>query len=157
MVMIDAQTVKGGRAAPTFHEAGGRGGRTVGAKRTVLVEILGLPIAAYVESAKPHDVSVGRRFVHEALPALSTVRDVLADRGSRGLAKAAGKHGAQVQIKAPAPGQVGFKPIAPLYKVEHAFAQLGRWQRLSRCFEGSRESAQAWFEIASFGYLLRRL
>src|SRR3989304_1502111 len=27
MVMIDAQTVKGGRYGPTFHNAGGRGGR----------------------------------------------------------------------------------------------------------------------------------
>jgi len=30
MVMIDAQTVKGGRYGPTYHEAGGRGGRTIG-------------------------------------------------------------------------------------------------------------------------------
>ena len=34
MVMIDAQTVKGGRYGPTCHEAGGRGGRTIGTKRT---------------------------------------------------------------------------------------------------------------------------
>src|SRR5450759_1383859 len=40
MVMVDAQTVKGGRYGPTFHEAGGRGGRTIGTKRTLLVEIL---------------------------------------------------------------------------------------------------------------------
>jgi transposase len=30
MVMIDAQTVRSGRFGPTFHNAGGRGGRTVG-------------------------------------------------------------------------------------------------------------------------------
>ena len=36
MVMIDAQTVRGGRAGPTFHNAGGRGGRTIGAKRSLL-------------------------------------------------------------------------------------------------------------------------
>jgi len=29
MVMVDAQTVKGGRYGPTFHQAGGRGGRTL--------------------------------------------------------------------------------------------------------------------------------
>ena len=45
MVMVDGQTVKGGRAGPTFHEAGGRGGYTRGAKRTILIEILGLPQA----------------------------------------------------------------------------------------------------------------
>jgi hypothetical protein len=37
MVMIDAQTVRGGRAGPTFHNAGGRGGRTIGAKRSILI------------------------------------------------------------------------------------------------------------------------
>jgi hypothetical protein len=42
--MIDAQTVKGGRAGETFHNAGGRAGRTVGAKRSILIEILGLPL-----------------------------------------------------------------------------------------------------------------
>src|SRR6266487_2026519 len=36
MIMIDAQTVKGGRYGPTFHNAGGRGGRTIGKKRTIL-------------------------------------------------------------------------------------------------------------------------
>jgi hypothetical protein len=63
---------------------------------------------------------------------------------------------ARVQIKAPAPGQSGFKPIAPLYKVEHAFAQLGRWRRLSRCFEQTQMSAEAWLRVAAFGYLLGR-
>ena len=60
MVMVDAQTVKGGRYGPTFHEAGGRGGRTIGTKRTLLVEILGLPVAASACSARPHDVVAAR-------------------------------------------------------------------------------------------------
>jgi hypothetical protein len=45
MVMGDPQTVKGGRYGPTFHEAGRSCGRTIGTKRTLLVEILGLPFA----------------------------------------------------------------------------------------------------------------
>jgi transposase len=157
MVMIDAQTVKGGRYGPTYHEAGGRGGRTIGAKRTVLVEILGLPVAAHVESARPHDVQAGRELIQLALPSQPRVSDVLGDRGYRGLANAAAKHGVRLVIKAPPAGQVGFRPIAPLYKVEHAFAQLGRWRRLSRCFEGTAASARAWLEVACLGYLFGRL
>lgn len=45
----------------------------------------------------------------------------------------------------------------PLDKVEHAFARLGRWRRLSRCYEGSAESARAWLEVAAVGYLFARL
>src|SRR5450830_1035612 len=67
MVMIDAQTVRGGRAGPTFHEAGGRGGHTNGAKRTILVEYLGLPVATRVDSAKPHDVLSARRLLGQQL------------------------------------------------------------------------------------------
>ena len=51
MVMIDGQTVRGGRAGPTFHSAGGRGGRTIGAKRSIVIEILGLPVAVRVAKA----------------------------------------------------------------------------------------------------------
>ena len=45
-----------------------------------------------------------------------------------------------LDIKAPPPGVSGFVPIRPLYKIEHAFAQLGRWRRLSRCYEGTAAS-----------------
>lgn len=157
MVMIDAQTAKGGRAGPTFHEAGGRGGHTIGAKRSILVEILGLPIAARVDPARPHDVMVGRALLAERLPALPGVRAVVADRGYRGLAALADRKHIKLDIKVPPRGTVGFTPLAPLYKVEHAFAQLGRWRRLSRCYEGTEASARAWLEVAAFGYLLGRV
>jgi transposase len=46
---------------------------------------------------------------------------------------------------------------APLYRVEPAFACLGRWRRLSRCYEGSAASARAWLEVVCVAYLLVRL
>lgn len=173
MVMIDAQTVKGGRAGPTFHDQGGRGGRTIGAKRSILIEILGLPIAAQVDPASPHDVKVAREFLRERLPELPRVQAIVADRGYRGLRALAAHHKLALDIKAPPKRQPGvprlpstpgrnklkgnFVPIAPLYRVENAFAQLGRWRRLSRCFEQTKESARAWLEVAAFGYMLGRL
>lgn len=84
-------------------------------------------------------------------------RAVVADRGYLGLAALAARRHVKLDIKAPPKGTVGFTPLAPLYKVEHAFAQLGRWRRLSRCYEGTETSARAWLEVASFGYLLGRL
>jgi transposase len=157
MVMIDGQTVRGGRAGPTFHEKGGRGGRTNGAKRSIVIEILGLPLAVQVESARPHDVSAGRRLLDGTLDDLGSVKAIVADRGYRGLAKMAAKRKINLDIKAPPKGTVGFTPIAPLYRVEHAFARLGRWRRLSRCYEGSSASARAWLEVAAVAYLFARL
>jgi len=119
MVMIDAQTVRGGRPGPTFHEAGGRGGRTNGTKRSIVIEILGLPLAVQVGSAKPHDVRSGRELLAKTLPEPRTVKAIVADRGCRGLNKMAAKKGVKLDIKAPPKGTVGFTPIAPLYRVEH--------------------------------------
>jgi hypothetical protein len=61
-----------------------------------------------------------------------------------------------LDIKAPPEGTRGFTPIWPLYKVEHTIAQLGRWRRQSRCYEGSEASARAWLEVACVGYLAWR-
>jgi putative transposase len=80
MVMVDAQTARGARYGPTFHEPGGRGGRTIGTKRTLLVEILGLPVAADAGSARPHDVTAARELLRHELPGLARVRAIVGDR-----------------------------------------------------------------------------
>jgi putative transposase len=157
MVMIDAQTVRGGRAGPTFHSAGGRGGRTIGTKRTILIDILGLPFAVRADPAKPHDVRVGREFLAQHLVELPRLAAVVGDRGYRGLAALAARKQITLDIKAPPKGTTKFMALAPLYRVEHAFARLGRWRRLSRCYEGTEASARAWLEVASVAYLLARL
>ena len=50
-----------------------------------------------------------------------------------------------------------FTPLAPLYKVENAFARLGMWRRLSRCYEQTEAGAKTWMEVASVAYLCGRL
>ena len=69
----------------------------------------------------------------------------------------AAKRQINLDIKAPSKGTVGFKPTAPLYRAEHAFARLGRLRRLSRCYEGTSESARAWLEVAALAYLFARM
>lgn len=157
MVMVDAQTVRGARYGPTFHEPGGRGGRTIGTKRTLLVEILGLPVAAAACSARAHDVVAGRELLRERADSLPRLRAIVGDRAYRGLERLATRKRLALDIKAPPPGVTGFVPLRPLVKIEHAFAQLGRWRRLSRCYEGSVASARAWLEVASVGYLAWRV
>jgi len=104
----------------------------------VLIDYLGLPVAARVDSARPHDSKAGRTLLDDSLPDLPRVGEVLADLGFEPLVK-------------------GFKPIRPLWKVEDCFAQLGRWRRLSRSDEATPESATAWLHVACVGYLLTKL
>ena len=100
----------------------GRGGRTIGTKRTLLVEILGLPLAARADSARPHDVVAARELLHDRLADLPSVRAIVGDRAYRGLAALAERKHLALDIKAPPPGVSGFVPIRPLYRIEHAFA-----------------------------------
>ncbi|CAN5568464.1 hypothetical protein BH23CHL10_BH23CHL10_06660 [soil metagenome] len=144
MVMVDGQTVRGARYGPTFHEAGGRGGRTIGTRRSLLVEILGLPLAAHATSARPHDVWPRASCSASASVTCRARRPSSADRAYR--ARLAERKRVGLDIKAPPAGRSGFTPIRPLYKIEHAFAPLGRWRCLSRCYEGSEASATAWLE-----------
>jgi hypothetical protein len=118
--------------------------------------ILGLPVAAGACSARPHDVVAARELLRERLPGLARLRAIVGDRAYRGLAKFAARKHIALDIKAPPAGVSGFVPIRPLYRIEHAFAQLGRWRRLSRWFEGREASARAWLEFASVGYLAWR-
>ena len=129
---------------PTFHPAGGRGGQTIGTKRTILVEILGLPLAAGSVSAGPHDVQAARELLPEPLDALPRLDVIIGDRAYRGLRAMAARRGLKLDVKAP-PGCVSaFTPLWPLWP---------HWRRLSRCYEGTEASATAWLEVAAVGYL----
>lgn len=110
-----------------------------------------------VDPAKPHDVRSGRDLLRERLPDLPSLTAIVADRGYRGLAAVAANNSLRLDIKKPPSGASGFTPIAPLYKIEHAFARLGRWRRLSRCYEGTEASAKARLAVAATAYLLTRL
>ena len=57
----------------------------------------------------------------------------------------------------PRKGKRTFTPLRPLYKVENAFARLGMWRRLSRCYEQTALGAQTWMEVACVAYLCGRL
>jgi hypothetical protein len=92
-----------------------------GTKRTMLVEILGLPVAAGACSARPHDVVAARELLRDRLADLPRLRAIVGDRAYRGLARLARRKHLALDVKAPPPGTSGFVPIRPLYRIEHAF------------------------------------
>ncbi|HEY5277567.1 MAG TPA: transposase, partial [Coriobacteriia bacterium] len=157
MVMVDAQTVKGVRYGPTFHEAGGRGGRTIGTKRTLLVEILSLPLAARADSARPHDVVAARELLRDRLAPISRASARSSATGptavSRGSPTArTSRSTSRRRHRAPAAPPRSGRSIGSSTRSP----ELGRWRRLSRCYEGTEASARAWLEVASVGYLAWR-
>ena len=89
-------------------------GRTIGTKRTLLVEILGLPVAAGACSARPHDVVAARELLRERIDALPRLRAIVGDRAYRGLTRLAARKHLALDIKALPAGVSGFVPIRPL-------------------------------------------
>lgn len=115
-------------------------------------------MGAAVFGARWHDVGAGRALLDELLPVHPRVSDVLADRGFRGLqGPVARDHLVNVEIKHRdrLPGE--FKPIRPLWRVEDAFAELGRWRRLAWSFEAATASATARVQVACVGWMLTML
>jgi hypothetical protein len=53
-------------------------------------------------------------------------------------------HGVTVEFKYRDRLKGEFRPIRLLWRVEDAFAELGRWRRLVRSFEGTPTSATVW-------------
>jgi hypothetical protein len=64
-------------------------------------ETLGLPVAARVDPARPHDVKVGRELLADELSAnrLPRLAAIVADRGYTGLGRLAAKHNVRLDCR----------------------------------------------------------
>ncbi|MEX1173482.1 MAG: hypothetical protein WEG56_12825 [Chloroflexota bacterium] len=112
--------------------------------RTILIEILGLPLAVSVESAKPHDVQSARTFLKEQLdpkhPSLPGLQAIVADRDYTGLAALAASHGLNLDIQVPPaapmlpPARPGGKPCQ---------GQGGRTRQEDEDYSGRRATQSA--------------
>jgi hypothetical protein len=102
-------------------------------------------------------VRVGRELLRQHLADFPRLQAIVADRGYQGLAKLASRRQLKLDIKAKPAGTVGFMPIGPLWRVEHAFGQLGpgaAWRAATRASRqaprrGSRLRPWATYSAAS--------
>ncbi len=156
--MVDCQVVKGGRCGVSFHE-GHVTCRRGGATRAVAVDYLGLPVAVRLSGARTHEVRAARELLAGVLPDAERVTTVMGDRGFRRLVGPLERgYGVETVIKCDPDRPKGtFRPLRPLWRIEAAFCELGRWRRLARSFEGTPASATAWMQVAAVGALLRHL
>lgn len=146
LVILDAQQARTGRQGPSFHDVGGLGRGRVqrGAKRSLLVDSLGLPVAVRVTSSRPHDSTAGRELLDEVLPVLPRVEVVVADRGYRGLAHhVASRHGCCFEVRHWESRPDGFKPIAQMWRVED-WVVGGVWPVRSRVRRRRRRHGVRW-------------
>jgi putative transposase len=156
--VIDSQSVK------TTESGGPRGfdasKRVKGRKRHVVTDTQGLVLAVLVHAANIQDN-------HGAVPLLKLLRQtfpklrhIFADRVYRGdkLRNAVAAFGRWVIQIVTRSERVGtFKPEPKRWVIERTFAWLGRNRRLTKDFERTPASSEAWFLIASVRLLTCRL
>ena len=156
--IIDTQSAK------TTESGGPRGfdvfKRIKGRKRHMVTDTQGLLLALLIHAANIQDV-------HGAVPLLGLLRrsfpkldHIFADGIYRGrqLPNAIAKFGRwKVEIVNHSEQMGRFKPEPKRWVIERTFAWLGRNRRLSKDFEATIASAEAWLLIAHIKLLTHRL
>jgi putative transposase len=157
--ILDSQTVK------TTARGGVRGydaaKKTVGRKRHLLVDTLGLLLVVVVHAANEQDRTAARRVLAPLVHRFSRLRRVWADGGYFGsLATWLWQLRARRRVRlelVPRTQEHDFAVLPKRWIVERTFAWLGRYRRLSKDYEHLTETSETMIQIAMINLMLHRL
>lgn len=160
--IVDSQSVKaaekgGGCIDPSGSDAGKK---IHGKKRHIVVDTLGLILAAQVHPADVQDRDGALPLLKEARRLFSFVERIFADGGYQGTAtasSAAAIGGWRLQIVKRSDQAKGFVVLPKQWIVERTFAWMGRCRRLSKDCENLTRMSLAFLRLASIRMMLRRL
>jgi putative transposase len=124
----------------------------------VAVDTLGLIWALSVTPANVPDWDGAKEVLLRLMRAAPRVEVVFADSAYRAITRW-GVWFARVVIRvvSKTPGQVGFVVQPKRWIVERTFGWFGRWRRLSKDYERTTESSEAFIYVAMIGVMARRL
>jgi putative transposase len=157
MGIIDSQSVKttergGPHGKDPFKKVNGR-------KRHLVVDTLGMVVAAAVHSAGIQDRDGAKLVLKKMVGRFPRLKKILTDGiYNGGIAEWAKEVGGWILEQVVRPGdQKGFEVLQWRWIVERTFAWLGRYRRFSKDYEGSEESSESWIYVAMTHFMLRRL
>lgn len=159
MLIIDSQSVK---IAPFVCKASGVDGnkKVNGRKRHIITDSLGLIWGVVVHSANEPDGSNAERVVSQIESHLNRAEKILADKAYRHQFVAWMKQNhsrIRVSISRRKKKQKGFVLESWRWLVERAFGMLSFYRRLSKDYEKTPESAEAWVLWHNCQIILNRL
>ena len=162
LAIIDTQSVK------TTEQGGPRGKdphkKVNGRKRHLVVDTLGLVVAAVVHSAGIQDRAGAKLVLKKLVGRFPRLKKILADGiyngGIGAWAQRVGGWILELVVRPadePEEEKKTFKVLKWRWIVERTFAWLGRYRRLSKDYEGSTESSESWIYVAMIHLMIRRL
>lgn len=130
-----------------------------GRKRHLLVDTLGLVIAAVVHAADVQDRDGAKAVLAKASWEVGRLKVVRADAGYAGklVEWTLAACGWVVEVVRRPKGSKGFVLLPRRWVVERTFAWLYQHRRLSKDYEYRTESSEAVIYVAMIGIMLRRL
>nr|WP_231749518.1 IS5 family transposase [Tautonia plasticadhaerens] len=158
--ILDSQSVKTtGKGGPRGYDAGEQ---VHGRKRHILVDALGLILAVVVHAADIQDRDGARLVLEPLRRRFMRLRTIVADSVYNGgiaewVASLRPRNKRRLEIRAKEPGAKEFKPIPLRWRVERTFAWLGRSRRLSKDYEATTASSEAFIKLAMIHLMARRL
>ncbi|RAJ92254.1 transposase [Larkinella arboricola] len=153
---VDSQSVRKGLWVSI--DTGLDGNKRInGRKRHLAVDSLGLPVAIHVSAANVQDGEAGKELLWQLEAMNQRLTLLAADKAYRGeFAEAAGWCGYQVEICQRPESTQGFVPQRGRWQVERSFAWLNMYRRLSRDYEKTSNSAEAFLRVAYADLIIAR-
>jgi len=154
--IIDSQSVK---TTGTDYDVGYDGGKKIkGRKRHIAVDILGLLLVVVVHSAGVQDRAGAKLVVRKLMQHFTTLKITFADGGYTGdklknWFKEVGNMILQI-VKRP---RKVFKIVKFRWIVERTFGWMNTQRRLSKDYEYTPQSSEAWVKIAAINTMICRL
>ncbi|WP_184798221.1 IS5 family transposase [Nitrospirillum iridis] len=159
--IIDSQSVKGAekrgaRIDPSGYDAGKK---VKGKKRHIVVDTLGMILAAHIQPADIQDRDGALPVSKEVRRLFPFVERVFADGGYQGAATAAVRELGEwhLEIVKRSDTAKGFEVLPKRWIVERTFGWLGRCRRLAKDFENLSRMSLAFLRLALIRLLLRRI
>ncbi len=146
-----------GKGGPRGYDAGKH---INGRKRHLAVDTNGLLLRVVVHPASIQDRDGGKLVVAEvaAPDTFPRLRQLWADGAYAGTVAFAARYaGITIEVVKRPDGATGFVVIARRWVVERTFAWIGRCRALSKDYEATCESSEAWIYLAMTHLMLRRL
>ncbi len=130
-----------------------------GRKRHVLVDTLGLLVAVVVHAADVQDRDGAKLVLAKARERCPRLQRLWADGNYAGqlVDWVREQYGWVLAIVKRPAGAKGFQLLPKRWIVERTLAWLGRYRRLSKDYEATTASSEAWIPIAMIHLMVRRL